>query len=77
MWLCGYVAMKLCGYMAMWLCGYVAMWISSKIFKLFESHISKDNMFQDVPIYFLIFLGVFLIYDKGHKYGAHRSIFGH
>ena len=47
--------------MAMWLCGYVAMWISSKICDFFECQICKDNISQDVPIYFLIFLRYFCI----------------
>ena len=58
--------------MAMWLCGYVDQfqkfkflnfkdpksWVHtwSKIFDFVGSQISKDNIFQDVPISFLIFL---------------------
>ena len=34
-----------------------------------DSYISEDNMFQDVPIYFLIFVEV-CWYNKNHKYGA-------
>ena len=54
----------------MWLCGYVAMWLSSKIsrskkiqkvqythglfFEFVGSQISKDNISQDVPIFFVL-----------------------
>ena len=71
LWLCSDVAMWLYG-----LCGYVAMWISSKIFEFFGSRISKDNIFQDVPIYFLILFEVFW-YNKSHKYGVHGFRFDH
>ena len=34
----------------------------SDIFEILDSHISKDIIFQDVPIYFLIFAQVFLVW---------------
>ena len=55
--------------MAMWLCGYVAKWLSSNFFEKFESQISIDNIFQDVPRLFRDFLEVFW-YNKMNKYGA-------
>ena len=55
--------------MAIWLCGYVAKWLSAKNFKIFESQISIDNLFQDVPGFFLDFFEVFW-YDKMKKYGV-------
>ena len=39
-------------------------------FEIFECHISKDNIFQDVPIYFLIFFEVFW-HKKSKKYGVY------
>ena len=86
LWLCSYVAMWLCGYVAMWLCGYVdkfqickflnfkdsRRWLHtcSNIFEFFECQIRKDNIFQDVPIYFLIFFEVFW-YKQNHNYRVH------
>ena len=37
----------------------------SKIFENVDSQISKDNIFQDAPIYFLIFFEVFLKREEG------------
>ena len=85
LWLCSHVAMWLYGYVAMWLCGYVdkfqnfeflnfkdaRSWVHtwSIIFEFVGSQVYKDNIFQDVPIYFLIFFEVFW-YNKNHKYGV-------
>ena len=68
--------------MALWIHGFVAMWISANIsrvqkfyvithlfqkFKSLESQISKDNMFQNVSIYFLIFLKPFGVIKKNNR----------
>ena len=50
------MAIWLCGYVALWLCGYGAMGLRSKQIENVDSQISKDNLFQDVSIFFFILL---------------------
>ena len=45
-------------------------------FRKLDARIYKNNIFNDVPIYFLIFVEV-LLYNKGHKYGVHGPRYGH